>query len=727
VAAANYARLDIANTFAADQTLNAALNLAQTTGADVGVINLGGNPLIHACCPNSTQNTFVGTSAGNFTADATASGGYGANTATGYQALQALTSGAYNTANGTRALYLNTTGYSNTASGDQALYSNTTGYSNTASGSYALEVNSTGFANTANGYGALNGNKTGRYNVAVGASTGGNLNAGSSNIMLGYLAGQNFASSESNNIDIGNPGVAADSGVIRIGTGGTQTQTFIAGITGVTPGGASPLPVIIDGNGQLGTGTSASGTVTSVTAGAGLTASPSNPITTTGTLSLASASCGAGKAAVALPLACSPFATLGANTFVGDQGITGNISLTKALSLPSTTNSATGVINLGSYQFAHNFGTQNTFVGQEAGNFSMTGANNAAVGYEALASNTTGNDNTASGDSALLISTSGNDNTAIGFSSLFTNNGNNNTSVGSYALTLNSTGNNNTASGYDALGANNSGTGNTAIGNNAGVNLGTSTQAGGSENIMVGDNAGGNFNADESNNIDIGNQGVPGDSGVIRIGTVGIHAGTFIAGISGFNIGSGSAVLINSIGQLGTVQSSRRYKEDIHDMGATSDGLLRLRPVTFRYKKPYNDGSKPIQYGLIAEEVNEVYPDLVVRNKDGQVETVQYYKLDAMLLNEVQKLAKAHAADQAEIAKLQLQIAEERKERQAQQAELSQVLAQVRVIQAALAGKSATRPRIRAAKNAAVPAKTPTAAPPNAKAAVNQLVAKVSF
>jgi len=93
-------------------------------------------------------------------------------------------------------------------------------------------------------------------------------------------------------------------------------------------------------------------------------------------------------------------------------------------------------------------------------------------------------------------------------------------------------------------------------------------------------------------------------------------------------------------------------------MGDASDGLLRLRPVTFHYKKPYADGSKPIQYGLIAEEVAEVYPGLVVRGKDGQVETVQYYKLDAMLLNEVQKLGKAHAADRAEIDKLQSQVAE---------------------------------------------------------------------
>src|SRR4030095_12854937 len=96
-------------------------------------------------------------------------------------------------------------------------------------------------------------------------------------------------------------------------------------------------------------------------------------------------------------------------------------------------------------------------------------------------------------------------------------------------------------------------------------------------------------------------------------------------------------VLIDGNGQLGTINSSRRFKEDIRDMGGASTGLLKLRPVTFRYKEPYADGSRPLDYGLIAEEVGEVYPDLVVKSADGEVETVQYHKLTPMLLNEVQK------------------------------------------------------------------------------------------
>ena len=121
--------------------------------------------------------------------------------------------------------------------------------------------------------------------------------------------------------------------------------------------------------------------------------------------------------------------------------------------------------------------------------------------------------------------------------------------------------------------------------------------------------------------------------------TSGTQNSFFAAGVRGITTGNSNAipVVIDYDGQLGTVSSSRRLKEDIHDMGDTSSGLLRLRPVTFRYRKPFADGSKPIEYGLIAEEVAEVYPDLVAHSADGQIETVKYQVLDSMLLNELQK------------------------------------------------------------------------------------------
>ena len=327
-------------------------------------------------------------------------------------------------------------------------------------------------------------------------------------------------------------------------------------------------------------------------------------------------------------------------------------------------------------------GMQNVFVGGPPP--ANTGSNNTAVGAYTLLSNTTGNSNTATGDFALISNTTGFQNTVSGV----------------VALLNNTTGVNNTASGYSALRSNTTGNNNTAVGISAGGNL-----VGGSSNIMVGSNAGNSLTLNESNNIDIGNAGVTGESGVIRIGD--IQTATYIAGISGVDFHGGLPVLIDSNGQLGTVRSSRRYKEDIQTMGAASDGLLRLRPVTFRYKKPLDDGSKPVQYGLIAEEVAEVYPDLVALNKDGQIETVQYYKLDAMLLNEVQKLAKAHAADQAEIARLQSQVAEQAKLAQAQQAAMKQMLAQVHGIQQALASDRAARPDSQVARAAAATVSNP--------------------
>lgn len=147
-----------------------------------------------------------------------------------------------------------------------------------------------------------------------------------------------------------------------------------------------------------------------------------------------------------------------------------------------------------------------------------------------------------------------------------------------------------------------------------------------------------------SNSIFIGTEGngsVPSDFiGTIQIGVQGLQTSFIVAGVSGTTTGVADAlpVVIDSNGQLGTISSSQRFKEDIQDMGDASSDLLRLRPVTFRYKQAYKDGSKPIDYGLIAEEVADVYPDLVVRNKDGEIQTVQYQKLTPMLLNEVQKL-----------------------------------------------------------------------------------------
>ncbi len=282
-------------------------------------------------------------------------------------------------------------------------------------------------------------------------------------------------------------------------------------------------------------------------------------------------------------------------------------------------------------------GANNTAIGSGALNANTTGGSNTATGFQALLSNTTGGQNTASGGGALGSNTTGNANTASGVNALWLNTtGSGNTASGTAALQYNLTGGSNTASGFWALELNTTGGTNTASGYEALWNNTT-----GGNNIAIGYAAASGVSGGNSNNIDIGSQGVSTDgaaagSGVIRIGTAGNQASFFAAGISGVNV-SGANVVVSSSGQLGVVVSSQRFKEDIQDMGEASSGLLRLRPVTFRYKQAYEDGSKPMDYGLIAEEVAQVYPDLAVRGPDGQIETIQYQKLTPMLLNELQK------------------------------------------------------------------------------------------
>jgi hypothetical protein len=242
---------------------------------------------------------------------------------------------------------------------------------------------------------------------------------------------------------------------------------------------------------------------------------------------------------------------------------------------------------------------------------------NTAIGAGALASNTTGGGNTASGFEALQSNTTASFSTALGAGALFSSTGGENTAIGNSALFGNTIGNHNLAAGSGALEYNTTGAGNIALG----VTAGNTAPPG------------------NSNSIYIGSLGTANDlSGTIQIGTQGTQTGgTFIAGISGATSSSGTEVLVNSSGQLGTMLSSRRFKEEITDMADTSDKLLQLHPVTFYYKPEYDDGSHLLQYGLIAEEVAKVYPELVAYDKDGRILSVQYQKLTPMLLNELQK------------------------------------------------------------------------------------------
>jgi hypothetical protein len=224
-------------------------------------------------------------------------------------------------------------------------------------------------------------------------------------------------------------------------------------------------------------------------------------------------------------------------------------------------------------------------------------------------------------------------------------------------LNHNTTGNNNTAAGYAALNQNTTGSDNTAIGSHA---LFRNTGAG---NLAIGSgtldsNTSGSFNVainggrnltDGIFNVDIANDGVAGESNTTRIGI--LQNRCFISGIFGVTPSGITPVYVNSDGQLGTAVSSARFKDEIKPIGAASEAILALRPVSFRYKKAIDPQGVP-QFGLVAEEVEKVNPDLIVRDKEGRPQTVRYEQINAMLLNEFLKEHRKVQEQEATITQL---------------------------------------------------------------------------
>ena len=328
------------------------------------------------------------------------------------------------------------------------------------------------------------------------------------------------------------------------------------------------------------------------------------------------------------------------------------------------------------------------------------GSNNTAIGSQVLSANKDGHYNTATGFQALLNNFSGVSNTATGFQSLLSNTGSNNTATGSQTLFYNTSGYYNTAAGAGALLANIDGYQNTAMGlqalannahgfNNTAEGFDALFHSTGSNNIAVGANAGINLTTG-SNNIDIGAPGTAGEANTIRIGKLGTQNKTFIAGISGKTVASGVGVIINSNGQLGTVQSSARFKTGIKPMDKTSEAVLALNPVTFRYKEELDPDHIP-QFGLIAEEVEKVDPDLIVRDQDGKVNSVRYEAVNAMLLNEFLKEHRKGEEQAAKLAQQQSTILGLKAAMAKQQKEIESLATTVQKV-AAQAGKSKAEP-----------------------------------
>ncbi len=325
---------------------------------------------------------------------------------------------------------------------------------------------------------------------------------------------------------------------------------------------------------------------------------------------------------------------------------------------------------------ANTTGGENTAVGVGALGTAATPDGATAVGYGALAANVSGGGNSAFGRRALAATTLGSGNTALGTETLSANTtGATNTAVGSQALGASTTANGNTAVGRDAMALTTTGSFNTTVGANAFDNNATGTNnvvvgynalvdnVIGDSNVAIGANAG--AGATGFNNIFLGADvaGVGGQSNTIRIGNTGAVA-TFIRGISGATSSGGVGVFVNAAGQLGTLTSSGRFKEQVASLGESFSARVQaLRPVSFLYKPEFDDGTKQAQYGLIAEEVADVFPELVVRNADGQIQTVRYHFLAPLLLAEVQRLERERAAlagvmvaQSKELAKLRTQM-----------------------------------------------------------------------
>jgi hypothetical protein len=339
--------------------------------------------------------------------------------------------------------------------------------------------------------------------------------------------------------------------------------------------------------------------------------------------------------------------------------------------------------------YSNTTGSWNTASGTSALLNNTTGNYNMASGHQALLSNSTGDSNTASGVNALYHNTAGNANTASGVNALFSNTsgstnmasggnalysntiGDNNTASGFYALSSNTTGNYNMANGYEALYSNTTGAFNAANGvfvlyNNTIGNFNTAAGPGalfsnttGSNNVALGITAGLALTTGSGNVcIGAGVNGVAGESNTTRIRNVYT------------TVANGRAVYVNADNKIGTLSSSRRFKEDIQPMDCSSETLFALKPVTFRYKKDA-DPSQALSFGLIAEDVAQVSPELITRDEQGKPQTVRYEAVNAMLLNEFLKEHKKNEVQAKTIAELKSTLTLQNREFQSTIAALS--------------------------------------------------------
>jgi hypothetical protein len=390
-----------------------------------------------------------------------------------------------------------------------------------------------------------------------------------------------------------------------------------------------------------------------------------------------------------------------ANTAVGNNALLHNTTGGWNVGIGSSAlaSNTTGNFNMaiGTDALTNSTANYNLAIGFRVGFMNTTGNHLTGIGAGALFSNTTASFITAIGADALHDNTTGGANTAIGADALGNNTaGNANTANGAGALFSNATGGGNTAIGYEALSSNTTGGGNTAIGPAALQNNTT-----GNNNVALGNSAG-LFLMTGDDNIDIGNNGDAGDFDTIRIGD--IQGAIYLAGVAGQIVGAGGTTCyVDNDGKLGVVLSSRRFKTDIADMGAASEALLALRPITFHYKPELDKTCTP-QFGLVAEEVAKVNPDLVTRDAKGELTTVRYEAVNAMLLNEFLKEHRTVQELKSTVATQEATISQQKKDFQAiatqQQKQIEALSAGLQKVSAQLAAASPSGGGLEASKPA---------------------------
>ena len=578
-----------AGSLSASTTVTAGTNLVATAGnvvlpatsATVGQITIGGVIYDHAY---GTNNVFIG-NAGNFTLTV---GSAQSNVGIGYQALHAVTTGANSVAIGYQAATVATTTGGLTALGSGSAASANVGI--TAVGYNAL-TSCTGDGSTAVGYSAAGSTTSAVHTTAMGHNSLYANVTSSDNTSIGYQAAKNV---------LGAGNVALGSSALQGATGAGTTAASNVGI------GYQALIAVTSSAGSVAVGYQAASSITTATGSVAIGYGAYNAATDTGGTAVGynalTASTGLGNTAVGLYAAKSVTSATHV-TAIGHETL---------YTMSSTGGDNTAMGYLAAYSTT---GGSNVAIGSQALQYVGNAGNNVALGYQALmgaAGGSTAGANICLGTSSMTTATTASYCQSVGFQALNSiTSGSYNCGVGNYALQAITTG------GY-----------------NIGIGTISSTAGGGSS-----------LSGADTSNIDIGNVGTSGDTHIIRIGTDGSgnaqQNACFIAGINA-SCGGATALCLNTTVagggyRIGLSSSSRKLKENIVDMGNDSEAVYKLRPVAFNFKSsPF----KEKQYGLIAEEVSEVMPEMVINDDNDEPMSVRYEQLSSLLLNEIKKLRK---------------------------------------------------------------------------------------